>query len=133
VDAVGWLWHLGGEGGLQVLELWDELTLVDLLQVEVSLATSWHASELNSLLSHLGVLGLARWTALGDWDLGEAHLDTALDGQVPQEGALASGRLVSLGDLGWVEGDLGALLGLLLQLRHEWGWDGDGAGSGANL
>jgi len=133
VDAVGWLWHLGGEGGLQVLELWDELTLVDLLQVEVSLATSWHAGELNSLLSHLGVLGLARWTTLGDWDLGEAHLDTALDGQVPQEGALASGRLVSLGDLGWVEGDLGALLGLLLQLRHEWGWDGDGAGSGANL
>ena len=48
--------YLGGEGGLQVLELWDELTLVDLLQVEVSLATSWHAGELNSLLSHLGVL-----------------------------------------------------------------------------
>ena len=50
--------YLGGEGGLQVLELWDELTLVDLLQVEVSLATSWHAGELNSLLSHLGVLSI---------------------------------------------------------------------------
>ena len=36
--------------------------------------------------------------------------------------------------LSWVEGDLGALLGLLLQLRHEWGRDGDrtGDGSGAN-
>ena len=48
--------YLGGEGGLQVLELWDELALVDLLQVELSLTTSWHAGELNSLLSHLGVL-----------------------------------------------------------------------------
>jgi len=139
VDAVGWLWHLGGEGGLHVLELVDEITIVDLKLVEFSLTTSWHASELNSLLSHLGVLRLARWTTLGDWDLGEAHLDTLLDGQVPQEGALASGRLVSLGNLSWVEGDLGALLGLLLQLGHEWGWDGDGTGdgtgdgSGANL
>jgi len=135
VDAVGWLWHLGREGGLHVLELWDEITMVDLVLVDFSHATSWHAGELNSLHSHLGVLGLARWTALGDWDLGEAHLATLLDGQVPQESALAGGSLVSLGNLGWVEGDPGALLGLLLQLGHEWGWDGDGSGygSGANL
>ena len=44
-------------------------------------------------------LGLARWTTLGDWDLGEAHLDTLLNEQVPQEGALAGSSLVSLGNL----------------------------------
>ena len=44
-------------------------------------------------------LGLARWTTLGDWDLGEAHLDALLNYQVPQEGALAGSSLVSLGNL----------------------------------
>ena len=44
-------------------------------------------------------LGLARWTTLGDWNLGEAYLDALLNDQVPQEGALAGSSLVSLGNL----------------------------------
>merc|ERR1719481_1940607 len=39
---------------------------------------------------------------------------------------MASGSLVSLGNLGWLNHDLGAHLSLLLELRHEVGWDGGG-------
>merc|ERR1712131_266786 len=136
VDAVSWLAHLGGVGGLHGGQLWHWLTALDLFHVVLSLAGR-QTGEWDWLDGHLGALGLAGWTALGDWDLGEAHLAWALHGQVPEDGATASGSLVSLGNLGWLDHDLGAHLSLLLELRHEVGWDGGGGGGwdhpGSNL
>jgi len=136
VDAVSWLAHLGGEGGLHGGQLWHWLAALDLGHVVLSLAAQRQTGEWDCLDGHLGALGLAGWTALGDWDLGEAHLAWELLGQVPEDGATASGSLVSLGNLGWLDHDLGAHLSLLLELRHEVGWDGGGDGwdhPGSNL
>jgi len=130
VDAVSWLAHLGGVGGLHGGQLWHWLAALDLGHVVLSLAAQRQTGEWDWLDGHLGALGLAGWTALGDWDLGEAHLAWALHGQVPEDGATASGSLVSLGNLGWLDHDLGAHLSLLLELRHEVGWDGGGDGGG---
>jgi len=47
---------------------------------------------------------------------------------VPQDGALASGNLVSLGNLGWLNSHLGAYLGFLLKLRQD-GWGHHGRGT----
>ena len=99
VDAVSWLAHLGGVGGLHGGQLWHWLAALDLGHVVLSLAAQRQAGEWDCLDGHLGALGLAGWSALGDWDLGEAHLAWALHGQVPEDGATASGSLVSLGNL----------------------------------
>merc|ERR1712111_294032 len=48
--------------------------------------------------------------------------------EVPQDGALASGNLVSLGNLGWLNSHLGAYLGFLLKLRQD-GWGHHGRGT----
>jgi len=123
VDAVGWLGHLGGEGGVQVCQLWHLDALVDLGHVVLSLASQRQAGEVNWLDSQLGGLGLAGWTTLGNWGLGEALLAWTVHGQVLEEGAAAGGSLVSLGNLSWLDHGLGANLSLLLELRHEVGWD----------
>merc|ERR1719309_581997 len=112
VDAASWHAHLGSEGG----DLGDEL---------LNHWTLWQTGEWHGLHGQLGLLGLAGWSALGDWDLGKAHLSWALLDEVPQDGALAGGDLVSLGNLGWQNGHLGAHLSFLLKLRQDgWGHHG---------
>lgn len=128
MDAVGWLPHLGGEGSLHVHQLWQGLALLNLDQVVLSLAAQRQAGEWHWLDGHLGLLGLAGWAALGNWDLGDAHLAWAHHGQVLEDCAAAGGGLVGLGNLGWLDHDLGADLGLLLELGDEVGWDRDGRG-----
>jgi len=122
VDALGWHANFGSEGGLLGGKFRQCLTLDDLFQVVLGHTSQWQTGEWDGLQGHLGLMGLAGWAAFGDWDLGNAHLAWAQRDQVPQNGALAGGNLVSLGNLGWLNGELGAHFSFLLQLRHEsWG------------
>ena len=102
VDAVSWHAHLGSEGGDLGGKLGQFLANDDLSDELLNHGTFWQTGEWHSLHGQLGLLGLAGWSALGDWDLGQAHLSWALLDEVPHDGALASGNLVSLGNL-WVK------------------------------
>jgi len=127
---VAWLLHGGGEGGFQGQELVEGLARLSLDHVFLGhAALQGDAGERHRLLNQLGLFGLARWAALGDWHLGDAHLAWAEKSQVPQQSALASVQLVRLGNLGWFNVVDGALLGLLLELGHDGEWEG-GAGLG---
>ena len=99
MDAVRWHAHLGSEGGDLGGKLGQFLANDDLSDELLNHGTLWQTGEWHSLHGQLGLLGLAGWSALGDWDLGEAHLSWALLDEVPQDGALAGGNLVSLGNL----------------------------------
>merc|ERR1719423_251639 len=63
VDAVSWLAHLGGEGGLHGGQLWHWLAALDLGHVVLSLAAQRQTGEWDCLDGHLGALGSG---SLGD-------------------------------------------------------------------
>jgi len=137
MDAVRWHAHLGSKGGDLGGKLGQFLANYDLSNELLNYRTLWKTGEWYFLHGKVGLLGLAGWSALGDWDLGEANLSWALLDEVPQDGADARGSLVSLGNLGWHNAHPGTHLGFLLKLRQDgWGHHGGGASwdhPGSNL
>merc|ERR1712029_1254837 len=121
VDAVRWHAHLGSKGGDLCGKLSQFLANDDLSDELLNHGALWQTGEWHSLHGQLGLLGLAGWSALGDWDLGQALLSWALLDEVPQDCAFAGGNLISLSNLGWQISHLGAHLSFLLKLRQD-GW-----------
>jgi len=116
MDTVGWHAHLGSKGGLLGGKFRQAKTFIDLLQVVFCQSSLRHAGEGDLLQSHCWIFGLAGWAALGDWYLRDAHLSWLCLNQVPQNGALASGCLVSLCDLCWLNRNCGTDIGFCPRL-----------------
>jgi len=69
MDAVSWHAHLGSKGGDLSGKLGQFLANDDLSDELLNHGTLWQTGEWHSLHCQLRLLGLAGWSALGDWDL----------------------------------------------------------------